>query len=617
MCCCLSATASCRARTDPLNPKHRVEYKELTASMTSLSTSLSQHLQESKSASMTEFVERMSIAVKEQTDIITSKQQNVAGHYLARAQEDQDEIMNAYRRIESLFRQLQCDATLSVWSTVDEHLVNTRLEALLPSKLAAHNSMLALEINRRACTQDTRVQLLLELNEWSLDLGAPNIYWMNGMAGTGKTTIAYTFSESLKVRKMLGASFFCSRTSGECRDVGRIIPTIAYQLARYSRPFQVALTRILGSDPDIGTQTITHQFDKLIKQPLDSVKDAMPAGLVIVIDALDECSNAKGVGMILDILFRMATKLPLKFFVTSRPEPSVYARVHAQSDKTRMFMVLHDIERSLVRADIELFLREELSSEQVPDTQLKKLAELAGNLFIYAATVIRYIRRTGVAIDHKRLGSILNASTGASRQYAEVDHLYSSILRNAIDNPSLEVVEKKQIQLVLWAVVCMREPVTVKALSEMTGTEPVDVEAALNPLFSVLHVSKETGTVSTLHASFPDFIFDQTRSDRFHCNELETNQTIAQHCFGIMDQQLRFNICGLESSFKYDHEVDGLAARVSEAISPTLSYVIGHWGDHLVPVDWTAVLDGSTEPQGHPKRRDQHATEAKAMADGQ
>ncbi|CCO36800.1 hypothetical protein BN14_10946 [Rhizoctonia solani AG-1 IB] len=150
----------------------------------------------------------------------------------------------------------------------------------------------------------------------------------------------------------------------------------------------------------------------------------------------------------------------------------------------------------------------------------------------------------------------------------------------------------------------------------MTGTEPVDVEAALTPLFSVLHVSEATGTVSALHASFPDFIFDQARSDKFHCNELETNQTIAQHCFGIMDQQLRFNLCGLESSFKYDHEVDGLAARVSEAISPTLSYVIGHWGDHLVPVDWTAVLDGSTEPQGHPKRRDQHATEAKAMTDG-
>ncbi|CEL54397.1 putative WD repeat-containing protein alr3466 OS=Nostoc sp, (strain PCC 7120 / UTEX 2576) GN=alr3466 PE=4 SV=1 [Rhizoctonia solani AG-1 IB] len=279
-----------------LSPKHRVEYKELTESIASLSISLSQHLEESKSASMTEFVERMSIAVKEQTEIIASKQRNGAGRDLAQAQEDQDEVINAFRRIESLFRQLQSDASLSVWNTVDEHHVYTRLEALLPSKLAAHNSRLAPEIKRRACTHDTRVQILLELNEWSLDLAVPNIYWMNGMAGTGKTTIAYTFSESLKVRKTLGASFFCSRTSGECRDIGRIMPTIAYQLARYSRPFQVALARILGSDPDIGTQSITHQFEKLIMEPLASVKDAMPTGLVVavssasdLVESLDYC----------------------------------------------------------------------------------------------------------------------------------------------------------------------------------------------------------------------------------------------------------------------------------------------------------------------------------------
>ncbi|CCO36139.1 Vegetative incompatibility protein HET-E-1 [Rhizoctonia solani AG-1 IB] len=555
-------------------------------------------------------------SVKEQANIIASKQGRGVGHYLAQAHKDQDEIMNAYRRIESLFRQLQCDVTLSVWNTIDEQLANTRIEALSPSKLAAYNSILSVEVRRRACANNTRTQLLREINDWSHDPDAPNIYWMNGMAGTGKTTVAYTFSESLKARKTLGASFFCSRTSGECRDVGRIIPTIAYQLARYSRPFQVTLTHILGNDPDIGTQTITHQFERLIKEPLASVKGAMPSGLVIVVDALDECSNTEGVGMILDMLFRRATSLPLKFFVTSRPEPSVHSRVLAQPDKTRLLLILHEIESSLVRADIEVYLREELSSDNVSETQLKQLAELSGNLFIYAATAIRYIRRTGGGIDHRRLGIILGASAGASRQYAEVDLLYASILADAIDNPRLEVVERTQIQFILWAVVCMREPVTVKALAELTGTEPVDAETALTPLFSVLHVSEATGTVSTLHASFPDFIFDQARSDRFHCNELEINQTIAQHCFGIMDRQLRFNLCGLESSFKCDDEAEGLTARVSKAISPTLSYVIGHWGDHLVPVDWAAVLDGSTEPQRHPKRRDQHAIEAKAMADG-
>ncbi|CEL61304.1 Vegetative incompatibility protein HET-E-1 OS=Podospora anserina GN=HET-E1 PE=4 SV=1 [Rhizoctonia solani AG-1 IB] len=531
---------------------------------------------------MTEFVERMSIAVKEQAEIIASKQKNETGRYLTQAHKDQDEIMNAYRRIENLFGQLQWDATLSVWNTVDEQLSNTRIEALSPSKLAAYNSMLAVEVKRRACAKNTRVELLRRINDWSQDPDAPNICWMSGMAGTGKTTIAYTFSESLKALKTLGASFFCSRTSGECRDVGRIIPTIAYQLARYSRPFQVALTRILGSDPDIGTQTITHQFERLIKEPLASVKDAMPTGLVVVIDALDECSNTEGVGMILNVLFRKATSLPLKFFVTSRPEQSVHSRVSAQPDKTRRLFVLHEIERSLVRADIEAYLREELPSDKVSDTQLKRLAELAGNLFIYAATAIRYIRRAGGSIDQKRLGIVLSPAKASGHQCAEVDRLYTSILAETTENSDLDVDEKKQVQVVLWTVVCVREPVTIKTLAELIGSGPGDVETALSSLLSVLHVSETAGTVSTLHASFPDYIFDQTRSERFHCIESEMNQILAEHCFDIMDRQLRFNLCGLESSFKYDHEVEGLTDRVSEVISPTLSYAIAQWGDHLV-----------------------------------
>ncbi|ELU35764.1 NACHT domain-containing protein [Rhizoctonia solani AG-1 IA] len=150
---------------------------------------------------------------------------------------------------------------------------------------------------------------------------------MNGMAGTGKTTIAYTFAELLKSRGLLGASFFCTRTSSECKDVGRIIPTITYQLALYSMSFQSAVVKVLGSNPDIGTRAITEQCERLIKEPIMQAKDDIPDGLVVVIDALDECSNANGVRMILDVLFRIAPNLPLKFFVASRPEPNIRHRV--------------------------------------------------------------------------------------------------------------------------------------------------------------------------------------------------------------------------------------------------------------------------------------------------
>ena len=36
-------------------------------------------------------------------------------------------------------------------------------------------------------------KFLADLVAWAADVGDTKIYWPNGMAGTGKTTIAYTF----------------------------------------------------------------------------------------------------------------------------------------------------------------------------------------------------------------------------------------------------------------------------------------------------------------------------------------------------------------------------------------------------------------------------------------
>ncbi|CAE6346739.1 unnamed protein product [Rhizoctonia solani] len=577
----IGGVISC-VETMEMDSKYRKEYEDLVSSLSALSELLTRHLQEAKSARMSEFIERMAISVSEQTRIISEKRDRSRRRYLAENEQDEDDILSAYRRIEALFRQLQADANLSIWSIANEHLVNTRLEAMSPSKSTSYNSILSLEVNRRACTRDTRVQVLSELDSWSRNPDAPNIYWMNGMAGTGKTTIAYTFADTLKSRKALGASFFCTRTSGECRDVGRIIPTIAYQLARYSTPFQSALAHVLGNDPDIGSRTIANQFERLIKEPLLSALDAIPAGLVVVIDALDECSNAKGIGMILDVLFSAAPGLPLKFFITSRPEPSIRRRVQNRPDGMRSVYVLHEIEKSLVQADIELYLREELVFMTTSHLQLKRLAELSGCLFIYAATAIRYIYADGMSVDHEeRLETILDLSPSPSQRHAEIDNLYSTILVDALENPSLEKSEKDQMRLVLWTTVCAREPVDVETLAALAGIKAPKASILLQSLFSVLHVSKTSKTISTLHASFPDFIFDKIRSLRFCCDQEAHNRLLAEQCFNILKQQLRFNICGLESSFKYDDEVDDLQARMVQAISPTLSYAAYYWGDHL------------------------------------
>ena len=51
---------------------------------------------------------------------------------------------------------------------------------------------------------DTRVQIIADLEAWALDEMTLKVRWVNGL-GSGKTSIAHTFSERLDMQQMLGA----------------------------------------------------------------------------------------------------------------------------------------------------------------------------------------------------------------------------------------------------------------------------------------------------------------------------------------------------------------------------------------------------------------------------
>ncbi|KAL5639979.1 hypothetical protein ACGC1H_006521 [Rhizoctonia solani] len=416
---------------------------------------------------------------------------------------------------------------------------------------------------------------------------------MNGMAGTGKTTIASTFCERVERRKLLAASFFCTRTSAECRDVTRIVPTIAYQLARYSIPFRSALCNILGQNPDIGSKNILKQFEQLLKEPLQQVKDAMPDNLVVVIDALDECDDRNGVELVLDILFRQAAHVPLKFLLTSRPEPEIYSKMatHAQS---REVIHLHDIEKSLVRADIELYLTEEMGFMSPPasQTEIEQLVERAGTLFIYAATLVRCIQcGKRLADPHKRLRSVLGLTPESTKEHTQIDALYTAVLKSALNKDELEAYETEDRRVVLWTVLFAQEPISVKTIAELAEIDdPQSVMHALHPLRSVLHQSEETGLASTLHASFPGFMFSNERSGIYFYDVAEHSQLLARRCFLVMKDQLRFNICNLASSFVSDKEVEDIEERIKANISPTLAYACRYWTSHLALAPQASAL---------------------------
>ena len=70
---------------------------------------------------------------------------------------------------------------------------------------------------RSPCHHRTRARVLEILQAWAADPNEKQIFWLNGHAGSGKSTIAQSFAELLRIEGLLGASFGDGR-----RDTGHI-----------------------------------------------------------------------------------------------------------------------------------------------------------------------------------------------------------------------------------------------------------------------------------------------------------------------------------------------------------------------------------------------------------
>src|SRR6202041_3814520 len=98
--------------------------------------------------------------------------------------------------------------------------------------------------DRQKCLRGTRVMVLEAIENWVHDENQTRrVYWLNGVAGCGKTTIAETLAERMFAEDLLGGSFFCSRESPDRRNVQFIFPTLAFQLAHKYPPFRAHLLK--------------------------------------------------------------------------------------------------------------------------------------------------------------------------------------------------------------------------------------------------------------------------------------------------------------------------------------------------------------------------------------
>ena len=448
--------------------------------------------------------------------------------------------------------------------------------------------------DRIGCLKGTRGAVLDEIEQWARDFNRPPVYWLNGLAGTGKSTIAQTIAERIFADGRLGASFFCSRDFSDRSNLRLIFPTLAVQLARKYREFRSILVPVAQTDPGIAHESLYNQMKKLIVGPL--IKSAIST--VIVIDALDECKDEEHASAILSVLGQFVSEIPkVKFFVTGRPEPRIREgfRLPLLSNATGAF-ILHDVERSLVDSDIRLFFRQKLSEiarrgaglENWPTPeQLDKLCDQAAGLFVYAVATVKFIGRNHNS-PMEQLDCLLQApeSTAVGKTMFKpnttLDSLYLSILQEAFgdDDPNGD----RTIRSIIGAVILATDPLSPSAIATLLGLSTEGVFRRLSSLHSLLILQETVDSpVRPFHRSFPDFIVNPARCTdrRFHVSPSNHHPELLAGCLGLLSRTLERNMCMLPDAV-INSEVEDLRERTEGCINPVLQYACKSWHKHIV-----------------------------------
>lgn len=445
------------------------------------------------------------------------------------------------------------------------------------------------------CLLGTRTELLQSVMDWGASPDGRCIFWLDGMAGTGKSTISRTVAKLFKEQKnILGASFFFKRGEADRTNAVKLIPTITRQLAASNPEIIPGIRKAIEDDPLIATRSLSEQFNRLLRQPLlSSNQHPQPPISVIVIDALDECEPAEDIQTLLKLL--PGVPQHVRFFLTSRPELPVRFGFDHIDRNDHQDIILDNIPEKHIWDDITLFLKVKFSSiredRSLPsdwpgDDVIHDIATMAVPLFIFAATVCRFVGDIKWKPE-KRLEKFFKDPAMASA--SKMDRTYRPILNQLItdqdENDSEELLE--EFQRIIGVIILLATPLSVNALAQLLDIPEDDISNRLDSFHSVLNVPSDPKLpVRILHLSFRDYLVENKSTKpngeifKFWVDEKKKHGQIAIHCLETMQRHLKKNICNLPSHGTLRMEIDTTV--INQTLPTALQYSCRYWVYHFI-----------------------------------
>ena len=462
------------------------------------------------------------------------------------------------------------------------------------------------------CMDGTREGVFGRIDTWLEDLRGPNVLWISGTPGVGKSAIMSTLESRLRMAGRFGASFFFDRSDASFSDPAALWRTVAYDLAQKYPLMGKRLVKNLQDDKvDPGRPDIELHFKYMIQDPLSHMWDSVAAGAgemneelsdgeqseeenhvvkppVIIIDAVDECDSDDSQSMQRNILFNTLTYWShlhpsIKLVVTSRDEriPPSFVSVC-----DHIVLKTGDLASSEENDDIKTFMEHRFAqiASRYPcldptwpgHSTIMRLTECAAGLFIWADTALKYIEQ-GIATE--RLDFIL---AGHFPEGHSIDALYRQILDSSFKDTKNQICQK--FKRVVGAIVLAKNPLRYVDIKHFIG-QKIDrpsIDFILEKLSSVLLKGTSDGCVHVGHVSFTEFVCDPARChETFVIPRSFHSGLMALACLQNMNRGLKFNICRLETSYRRNDEIPDLQNRIKKRIPPSLLYSCRFFAEHL------------------------------------
>ena len=466
--------------------------------------------------------------------------------------------------------------------------------------------------------EETRVELVAELDDWEKSpIDAATMKWMLGGAGEGKTALL-TFADLCRRHKRSVGAFFASNRIADCSDGSRIIITLAIQLMQSLPSTAKYIDKALRKDPQILSKGREVQMKALIVEPIKRITtmtrflETITFGLksyptLIVIDGLDE---VMGKDVQTDIIknignFMNDTRLPLRFLVSSRPEPHIVEaiqnlRSRFPEDRVSIMDLRKDV---LVHRDIRHYFKKKFEEIRTKDVDLPldwpgedvvdQLVDKASGQFIYATTIMPYIMFEYHSPDERLaiIRGLLETPPG-DKSYHNLDELYTLIVRNATRGGDI-------LQILALLITINRLTSTSNApagtfvllcsprnLGEILGLKRGEVRRCLIDMHSVVNVGDDKRDIQIYHKSFPDFLLDCSRSKEFTIDLEAAHDCLYFHFVGMaQDQDAALRVLGqVLVAEKMPSDVDVIGSPANTSSHDRVEVILGLEHGHIMRI---------------------------------